>query len=130
METARNPRHIILNSTYVQSDPSINSPVSRPLSFVPYTMHGFTQGIILLNVLCDCQTDVIYLQELRLTADAIFDKLHYLISDYYLVVSTSLEDKTSSSILRGRRFGGLCMLIRRSSFHNFNNISWLLKNDN
>ena len=56
-------------------------------------MHGFNQGISILNELCDTKTSVIFLQEMWLTSEAIEKNLSFLLKDYHLYRASGM-DKT------------------------------------
>lgn len=94
------------------------------IKVVSFNMHGFAQGIAELNSLCRQRfTDVIFLQELWLPLDQIYNNLSCFGADYFLFAASAMDDKVKSGILRGRPFGGLCTLLNKKTFSKFQNLS-------
>ena len=94
------------------------APVSNVLTMMTLNCHGFNQAKMFLNDMCNNEDnlnspDCIFLQELWLTPDNIhkIDKL----SDRYMFYGVSaMEHRISSSILIGRPYGGVGVLIKNN----------------
>ena len=108
-----------------------NNTVStaESVNIVTYNMHGFNQGIVLLNSLCDYDNyDVIYIQEHWLSPD-LLNNFDYFKNNYLIFCSSSMSTSLSHSILRGRPFGGLCILISKLFANKFNTIDCIACSD-
>jgi hypothetical protein len=90
--------------------------MANKLSVCTYNMHGFNQGSNLLSNLCaelEFNTDVILLQEHWLTPDNMYKVINF--GNRYLCFGMSaMEQAVSRSILYGRPYGGVCILIKSS----------------
>ena len=76
-----------------------------------YNMHGYRQGTQYLTELCNCY-DLILIQEHWLT---IADVSSLIVNDdFVLYASSAMEKAVSSGVLRGRPFGGVGILMRKS----------------
>lgn len=82
------------------------------LSMISYNMHGFNQGSNLISYFCyDLHVDIILIQEHWLTPDNMHKIAKY--SKHYSCVGISaMEMAVNRSILRGRPYGGSCILYR------------------
>lgn len=92
----------------------INPPSkSGPIQFISYNMHGFNQGsTFLANVCVSKLSDFIFIQEHWLTPVKMSQILNF--SKSYLGFGISAMDSAiSQSILRGRPFGGVAILVRK-----------------
>jgi len=91
-----------------------NCGQSVALQVLSYNMHGFYNGLPLLNDLCsDGNISLIAVQEHWLSCD----KLHLLNivhEDYVGFGIGGMKDKLSSGIYRGRPFGGVGFIWRKS----------------
>lgn len=65
-----------------------------------------------------------------MSSEAIYDKLSCFSNNYFLFASSPLDGVINSSILRGRPFGGLCILVNKKTFPSCSNISCLFSSDN
>src|SRR6267154_3910860 len=84
------------------------------IKLVSLNCHGFRQGTNAITSFCnknDLDMDIIFLQELWLTPDNFY--MIESFSENYICFGKSAMDKAvSSSVLRGRPFGGLCILVK------------------
>ena len=83
-----------------------------PCRVATYNLHGFNQGQLLLQELCE-RFEIIAVQEHWLGN---YD-LHKLVNfhdDFKCLAWSAMTDKLESSILRGRPYGGIGLLIRKS----------------
>ena len=80
-------------------------------SIASYNLHGFSQGVFLLNVLCEeMKVDIILVQEHWLTPDQMYS---LSIDPNYTVFGISaMESQVSKSIIKGRPYGGVATYIR------------------
>ena len=83
---------------------------SSYMKLVSYNMHGFNQGRSLLVDLCS-NYDIIFCQEHWLSPDFLF-KLSDVATDFVCFSNSAMTDCVNNSILRGRPYGGLAVLIR------------------
>jgi len=84
---------------------------SNSLRLVTYNLHGFNQGSILLNDLCN-NFDLIAVQEHWLSTP----ELHKLINfnnNFQGFAWSAMSDKLQNGILVGRPFGGLGLLVNK-----------------
>jgi len=85
---------------------------SNSLRLATYNLHGFNQGSILLNDLCN-NFDLIAVQEHWLSTP----ELHKLINfnnNFQGFAWSAMSDKLQNGILVGRPFGGLGLLVNKS----------------
>ena len=82
------------------------------LQIVTYNLHGFNQGKILLNNLCD-SFDIIAVQEHWLS-DHDLNKFSLFHSDFQGVAWSAMTDRLSNGILMGRPFGGIGLLVKKA----------------
>lgn len=82
------------------------------LRVVTYNLHGFNQGNILLNDLCD-QFDIIAVQEHWL-CDSEMHKLTNFNSNFQGYGWSAMSNKLGNGIFVGRPFGGLGLLVNKS----------------
>ena len=75
-------------------------------------MHGYSNGLPLLNDLCNSY-DLIFLEEHWLASDDLynFNDVHNDFTSYGL---SAMNNKLSSGIFRGRPFGGVAVLWRKT----------------
>ena len=93
---------------------SLIMPNSLALSFVSYNMHGFNQGQNLLSSFCnepDANIDFILLQETWLTPTNLV-KLANFDDNYTFIGVSAMEQAVSQSILTGRPWGGVGLLMK------------------
>jgi len=81
------------------------------LTVASLNMHGFKQGEQFLSELCD-NADVVFVQEHWLQPHDCA-KLNSLCDTHISFSASSMTDIVQSSILRGRPFGGIGMLIKK-----------------
>lgn len=87
---------------------------SRVYSIVSYNLHGLNQGTPLLSSMCNEQelnVDCIFVQELWLTPANLY-KIHNFASNYSFYGISAMEKAVSISILKGRPYGGVGILIK------------------
>lgn len=98
------------------------------IRFCTFNMHGFNQGILQLKLLSQ-SVDVILLQEHWLNCEVLsyFD----CFEDEFVVYHgrSAMESKLQSGILKGRPFGGICILIRKSLYKLFKKVSYISNSD-
>jgi exonuclease III len=85
--------------------------MEQQIRVISYNMHGFRQGSCCLAELC-AVADIIFVQEHWLGPDDL-DKL-IVHDDFLCCTSLAMECVLSHSILSGRPFGGVAILIRSS----------------
>jgi len=90
--------------------------MARFIKFASYNLHGLQQGKSQLLELCDSH-DVIAIQEHWLP-DYDFDKILNLHNDFTVVAKSAMTEKIQSGFLRGRPFGGVAILARKSVISN------------
>jgi exonuclease III len=102
----------------------VSSVKSKSLHIVSYNMHGFNQGSVFLENLCNIiKPDFICIQEHWLTSIKMNQILNY--SKLYCGFGVSAMDRViSQSILRGRPSGGVAVLVN----NDFNSKVKCLKN--
>jgi hypothetical protein len=83
------------------------------LTFDSYNMHGFNQGKVLLNYLCEQLHDCVFLQEHWLTPNNMMH-LNNFSCDYNFYGKSAIEKTISSGVLKGRSFGGAGILLKKS----------------
>lgn len=98
--------------------PSVQShsseTVLQSLKIASLNCHGFNQGAGAISALCDkndLDIDIIFLQELWLTPDA-FTKIESFDDNYICFGKSAMDAAVRSSVLKGRPFGGLCILLK------------------
>jgi len=77
-----------------------------------YNLRGFHQGQHQLLELCN-NHDIIAVQEHWL-ADSDLDKITNLHDDFSVIARSAMTDKLQQGFLRGRPFGGLALMFRKS----------------
>ena len=89
----------------------IISHAKMAYKIISFNMHGFEQGNLILTHMCnDLLFDIIYIQEHWLSPDNLYKLC--TISDRYICVGVSaLENKLSTSVLYGRPYGSVSILI-------------------
>ena len=86
----------------------------QSLKFVSLNCHGFNQGSEAIKAFCDSKDldiDIIFLQELWLSPDA-FVKIETFSENYICYGKSAMDLAVRSSVLKGRPFGGVCLLIK------------------
>src|SRR6267154_4640759 len=53
-------------------------------SIVSFNLHGYNQGQLELTALCNKKRDIIFLQELWLSSNKIYESLDFLSEDYHI----------------------------------------------
>jgi len=84
------------------------------LKIVSLNCHGFQQSSNAIAAFCnknDLDIDIIFLQELWLSP-CNFYKIELFSENYICFGKSSMEKVVSNFVLRGRPFGGLCILIK------------------
>ena len=87
------------------------------INFSSYNLFGFDRGRSLLADLCSSQ-DFIAVQELWLP-DFNLDKIINFHNDFSVIARSAMSEKIQSGFLRGRPFGGLAILARKSVINSF-----------
>jgi len=86
------------------------------VNFSSYNLFGFDQGWSLLVDLCRTQ-NFIAVQELW--SDFNVDKIINFHNDFAVIARSAMSQKIQSGFLRGRPFGGLAILARKSVINSF-----------
>ena len=87
---------------------------SIPFSILSFNMHGFSQGESFLSDVCaGLHHDVIFLQEHWLNSDQV-TKITNFNANYVGFGESAMSKTTTSGILYGRPYGGVCSLVRKS----------------
>src|SRR5437870_3558016 len=91
---------------------------SNVISIMTYNCHGFQQAKTLLNSVCNSNDNLnsptlIYLQELWLTPDNMH-KIANFSNNYMFYGISAMEHAVSSSVLIGRPWGGVRVLIKNN----------------
>ena len=87
---------------------------NKCLNIVSFNMHGFNQGILQLKSLCSVDHyDIIFVQEHWLTNDSLIN-FDYFKTDYKFFGISAIDSEVRRGILRGRPFGVVGTLIRRT----------------
>jgi len=89
-----------------------NGSVHSHLMISSYNLRGFQQGQQQLLELCN-NHDVIAVQEHWL-ADCDLNKIVNLNTDFSVIARSAMTDKLQQGLLRGRPFGGLALMFRKS----------------
>src|SRR2546425_3927548 len=92
------------------------------VSVVTYNCHGVNQGLLFLESICSTNTSVIMLQETWLNSDEMIRTFNNLSSNYQIFVSSPMDERQASSVLRGRPYGGMVILIHNLFAKCFSNI--------
>ena len=96
------------------------------LHLFSFNLHGLNQGAALLEHWCTNQVfDILLVQEHWL-APANFSRLIKITPGYNCIVSSAMEQLCASTILRGRPFGGLAVILG----HRFRNVTKTVLNTN
>ena len=85
------------------------------LKIVTLNVHGFRQGVAVLTSFCnknEFNIDIICLQELWLTPDT-FYQIESFSEDYVCYGMSAMDKAVRSSVLKGRPYGGVCLLLKR-----------------
>jgi len=82
------------------------------LNFASYNMRGFQQGQYMVKDLCETQ-DIISVQEHWLS-DSNLQQLVDLHTDFTVIAKSAMTERVQCGFLRGRPFGGLAVLARKS----------------
>jgi hypothetical protein len=86
--------------------------VKTNYSVTSFNLHGFNQGAIFLNSLCEVsKIDLICIQEHWLTPD-LMHFIHNFNSGYITFGISAMESVVHSGILRGRPRGGVATLVK------------------
>lgn len=92
---------------------NLHFKMESQLSLISYNMHGFNQGSdLLFHLTNDLLTDVILLQEHWLTPTNMY-KIAKFNNQYSCVGISAMESAVNQSILRGRPYGGCCILYKK-----------------
>ena len=84
------------------------------VKLVTYNMHGFFQGLTVIEDLISTENpDIILLQEHWLTPDNL-NKFEHHFSNYFSVGSSAMAGCLQSGMLKGRPFGGVTTLIKKN----------------
>ena len=79
------------------------------LSIATFNMHGFRNGVSMLNDLCNNNYNIIAFQEHWLRSDEC-DRFNSIHDDYNCHAVSAMDDILSKDILRCRPFGGVGFL--------------------
>lgn len=97
----------------------------KPSTFISYNLNGFNQGVSILDYLCNnsdlnVRPTAIFIQENWLTSENLnkFNKF----TDYSFYGCSAMDKTLTQSVLRGRPYGGVGLLIKNDvcpgiSFH-------------
>jgi len=85
--------------------------MAHSVSIASCNLHGLNQGRTLLENMCDC-FDIIAVEEHWLSSCDL-DKLTCFHSDFLGYAWSAMTDKLESSILLGRPYGGLGLLVNK-----------------
>ena len=111
------------------TDQALLSYNDNRITIISHNMHGFNQGISFLDSMCSSNVELIFLQETWLTVDSMLKSVECF-NDYNVFCSSAMDDNLSSGILKGRPFGGLCILFNKSLFNKFNKVECLVADKN
>ena len=103
---------------------------SRSISIISHNMHGVNQSINCLDTMCSTKTDLICLQETWLNVDSMLRIFDCFSSDYYIFCSSAMDEKQKSEILKGRPFGGMCVLFNKLFYNVFSKVDCLRSEPN
>ena len=73
---------------------------AKCISLVSYNMHGFSQGICLLDSLCSNGTDVIMIQETWMNYAQFLHACNVYNSNYMLFCSSAMNEVLAAGVLR------------------------------
>jgi exonuclease III len=91
---------------------AVSSVNELNLNVISYNLHGLNQGNILLSKLAESNiADFIFVQEHWLTPMNMY-KIRNFSRNYLCFGISAMEQAVSKSILRGRSFGGVAILVR------------------
>ena len=93
---------------------SIRNLELKSLKIVSLNCHGFNQGSEAIKAFCDTNDldiDIIFLQELWLTPETYF-KIETISENYICYGKSAMDLAVRSSVLKGRPFGGVCILLK------------------
>jgi len=83
------------------------------IKLVSFNMHGFYQGLVVVQDLINTENpDIILLQEHWLTPDNL-SKFEHHVSNYYSFGSSAMTTCVQSGMLRGRPYGGVITLVKK-----------------
>jgi len=86
------------------------------LRIASYNLHGLNQGKSYLPTICDSH-DLVLVQEHWLLPNDL-DILNSIHCDFIQLSSSAMMDSVSRSVLRGRPYGGVGILVRNNLFKN------------
>ena len=99
-------------------------------AIVSFNMHGFNQGASYLDYICSSNMDLIFLQETWLSSDSLLKSTRCFSTNYNIFCSSPMDVTLSKGLLRGRPYGGLCILFRCDLFAKFNHVECLVADAN
>ena len=83
-----------------------------PIKFASYNMHGFNNGLPMMQDICK-SADIILIQEHWLQTSEL-NKLNLIDRNFSSLAVSAMDIKSGDGILRGRPFGGTGILWRKS----------------
>ena len=105
-----------MESRQQSADSSCLSPTQDSLSIISYNMHGFHQGLSVVQDLAASgkdQIDIFLLQEHWLTPANLY-KFDEQFAEYFCFGGSAMSKCVQSGILYGRPFGGVVTLVKKS----------------
>lgn len=99
---------------------AVNNNVSYNMHIVSYNMHGFNQGSYLLSELCNNNnTKIIFVQEHWMSPANLYKILNFH-KEYTGFGISAMENVVAKSVLKGRPFGGVSILVHNELLQNVN----------
>src|ERR1043165_1643321 len=96
--------------------------ISSSIKMVTFNMHGYNQGALQLQELCDTlEFDLILLNEIWLVP-ALMHKILNFHNSYKCYGRSAMENLVSTGLLKGRPYGGCAILVRNSFVNLVSNI--------
>ena len=88
--------------------------ILKKFQIVSYNLNGLNQGSSVLGELCNSnEPDIIFVQEHWQTPSNM-DKIHNFSGNYMGFGISAMEDAVTTSVLRGRPYGGVAILVNKS----------------
>ncbi len=103
---------------------------SNYINCVSYNLHGFNQGITYLTSLCSSNIDLILLQETWLINESFLRLCDEFKTNYTLFCSSSMDERLSAGLLKGRPFGGLAIMVHNKLVSSFSRLECIKVNPN
>jgi len=106
--------------------PAVQNNDTLNVNIVSFNMHGYNQGMLTVQSMCnDPKINAILIQEHWMISDKL-NNFNKLSTDFEFYGISAMDNILKRDILRGRPFGGVGTLIRKSWCQQFNKVSCIV----